>query len=146
MLSQDSTSYLNMNYPSGGKLSICTQEGGSNFIGCCESPNPCNGGCSDSQIQHTSLNASFVGQVPDQNCEAGARFYQCAHTSPPFWGCCKSNPCTQNHCPQGDLSSAELSSMPANYSVYLRSLTQSNSPSPAASSSTTTTEGPRPRP
>jgi hypothetical protein len=132
-------SYLNMNCPSGGTFSICTQEGSSNFIGCCEFPNPCESGCPDSQIQPTSFNASFFGSVPDQNCEAGALFYQCAETSPPFWGCCKSNPCTQNNCPHTDLSPATISSNPANYSVYLGSLTNSNSPSPAASGTTMST-------
>jgi hypothetical protein len=123
MLGPIAKAQLNMSCPSGGTFSVCTQGGSSNFIGCCGSPNPCSYGCPDGQLKPTSLNASYVGQVPDQICNIEAQFYQCADTSPPFWGCCKSNPCVQNGCPQGDLSPTVLSNVPSQYADYLGSST-----------------------
>jgi hypothetical protein len=124
-----------MSCPAGGMFSVCSQNGSSRFIGCCESLNPCDNGCSAGQMVPTSLNASFVGQVSDQDCPIEALFYQCKATTPPFWGCCKSNPCLSNGCPQTDLAPATLSSVPSQYADYLGNSTVGNNSSSAPSRS-----------
>lgn len=43
---------------------------------------------------------------PSALCPDGSEWYICAHTSPPFSGCCKSNACAQNQCPSKDLMAA----------------------------------------
>jgi hypothetical protein len=103
--------------PSGGTFWLCPNTT-SNFIGCCNSDGPCDSGCPASQLQAASVNASLVGQVPDQQCPSGAQFYQCSGTSPPFWGCCKSNPCQQNGCPAKDLAPAIINSQQALWQAY----------------------------
>jgi hypothetical protein len=128
-----------MSCPAGGMFSICSQSDSSRFIGCCESLNPCNNGCSAGQIVPTSLNASFVGRVPDQDCPIEALFYQCNATTPPFWGCCKSNPCFSNGCPQLDLAPAILSSVSSQYADYIGNSTAGNNSSSAPSSSPSST-------
>lgn len=129
--------YLNMSCPSGGTFSVCEKK--SHFIGCCESTNPCDPGCSAGQLQNTSFNASLIGSIPDQQCNRGASFYMCATTNPPFWGCCKSNPCqTDNGCPASDLAPALLSAEASQYAVYLLpNMTTSINDTSASSTSAT---------
>src|ERR1700761_4890538 len=112
----DNSSALNyLSCPSGGFLSVCYESGQSGFIGCCNN-DPCSSlGCSDGNLQSTSFNTQYYGKIPDQGCsEVGALFHTCNSTSPPFWGCCKTNPCGPSGCPTGDLDGAEIKQQPGN--------------------------------
>lgn len=125
---------FNPSCPSGGIWYAC--DSGSNFVGCCNS-SPCKDGCPDGNIEPASFDPAYIGQFPDQECPAGSRWYTCAATSPPFMGCCKSNPCTDG-CPVGDLTAGFLSSNPKiaaafNPSGGSSSLTSSSPTSSSAS-------------
>jgi hypothetical protein len=123
--------FINPSCPSGGQFYACNGTITS-FAGCCTS-DACNnaivnvGGanansdgktitaaelaavnqeaCPAANMKSMSFNASTYGQFPDQQCSDGtSKFYTCAETSPPFMGCCKSDPChTGSGCPAGDL-------------------------------------------
>jgi hypothetical protein len=123
--------------PAGGTFWLCPNTL-SNFIGCCKSNGPCDSGCSASELQPTAVTASLVGTLPDQQCPSGAQFYQCANTSPPFWGCCKSDPCQQNGCPTQDLSPAIISSQQSQWQIYAPPNTTmpTSTPSPVGSKNT----------
>ena len=92
--------------PSGGTWYACGS--GSNFVGCCNSF-PCDLGCPDGNLEPASFDPAFYGQFPDQDCPTGSTWHTCAATTPPFMGCCKSDPCTDG-CPQGDITAGFLSS------------------------------------
>ena len=130
--------------PSGGIFYACTS--GTNFVGCCTSTSACASGCSDGSLQPASFNPSYYGQFQDQECPAGSQWYTCAATTPPFMGCCKSNPCSGGGCPLGDVTAGFLSSNPkvaadfAGANGY--SAAPGRSPSTAASSPSSTSTSP----
>jgi len=94
--------------PSGGNWYACSS--GSLFVGCCRI-NPCVADCPAGDLEPASFDPAFYGQFPDAECVAG-QWYTCSGTTPPFMGCCKSNPC-QNGCPTGDLTPGFLGGNPA---------------------------------
>lgn len=89
--------------PLGGQWYIC--DVGSKFTGCCNN-DPCSSGCKQGNLKPASFNMASYGSFPDLECNTGS-FYTCRDTSPPFMGCCKSNPCKQG-CPTQDLAAAYL--------------------------------------
>lgn len=95
--------------PSGGIWYSCGF--GSKFVGCCRSE-ACENGCATGNLEPASFNPSSYGGFPDQECSTGS-WYTCNSTSPPFLGCCKSNPCELGSCPEGDLAAGFLSNNPA---------------------------------
>ncbi|KAL3476859.1 hypothetical protein BJX99DRAFT_227043 [Aspergillus californicus] len=115
--------------PSGGTWYVC--ETAPYFVGCCSS-DPCSSNtdnpCPD--VYAASYNASaFDGTIFDQirpnNCLAtsgnSSNWYTCNSTSPPFLGCCSSNPCSQTDgCPADDvIPAAWSSSRSGQYELFL---------------------------
>ena len=84
---------------------------GSRFLGCCNGESVsyvCNSGCYN-QIP-ASFEAHYYNDVTKNDCSSGSEWYVCKHTTPPFFGCCKTNACSNNtSCPSGDLTTAILS-------------------------------------
>lgn len=99
---------------------LCTRGGDyyacapTQFVGCCAA-NPCvaGGSCGSNSLKPMSFDRdSYSNAFKDQACSTGA-WYTCIGTTPPFVGCCKSNPCTTTSgCPDGDLDEGSLSSNP----------------------------------
>ncbi|USW50389.1 hypothetical protein Slin15195_G037080 [Septoria linicola] len=88
----------------------------------------------------TSFSTAEYGDFSDQQCDGGL-FYTCSATSPPFWGCCQSNPCTSGACPANDLSPAFLSGNPLLAAPFLAlngSVSASTTSSAGASSASST--------
>lgn len=110
-----------------GSWHSCADE--SQFVGCCTT-DPCELGCSAGNLIAASFNLDLYGTIPDLECARGAQFYTCNSTTPPFWGCCKSNPCNQNGCPDADLSAANLGINPQAPAFY----SPTGTASPSASS------------
>ncbi|KAL1304281.1 hypothetical protein AAFC00_000691 [Neodothiora populina] len=126
--------------PSGGTWFSCGS--GSYFVGCCTSSDACQNGCSKDALKPASFDTTEYGKFPDQECpEEGSLWYTCAATSPPFMGCCKSNPCSNGSCPSGDLAAGRLNETnDAAYSPTIAASTAADtgmsSVSPASASST----------
>ena len=118
---------FNPSCPSGGTWYACSS--GSNFVGCCNSE-PCSNGCPDGNLEPASFDPNYYGQFSDQQCSSGSRWYTCSKTSPPFLGCCKSNPCISG-CPVGDVTAGFLSSNPKLAAPFLPSGTSSTGSSAA---------------
>jgi hypothetical protein len=121
--------------PSGGYYYVCPS--GSKFFGCCQTHSEddvCQNGCSAGNLKPLSYNSSYAGRFSDQQCTAG-KYYTCAKTSPPFLGCCKSNPCQQSGCPVDDLAAAFLSNNPAEAADFLSS-TATSAPSVSVTTAT----------
>lgn len=101
--------------PNNAKFYACAKTSKSKFVGCC-SIDPCelSTGCTTTQLQPVSFNASSYGTdsfPPDPDCGASDIFpYTCVQAPNTFWGCCKSNPCqnTPPSCKSGDLVPASL--------------------------------------
>lgn len=91
---------------------------GSYFVGCCNI-DPCVLDCPPGNLNPASFNPAFYGQFPDQQCTEASRWYTCKDTNPPFMGCCNSNLCENNGCPQGDLTPGFLSGNPADACPFL---------------------------
>jgi hypothetical protein len=119
--------------PAGGDWYVCTT--GTQFLGCC-ADNPCQDGCSAGDLRPASYNTTYTGKFSDQQCDAGL-FYTCADTTPPFLGCCESNPCVIGNCPQSDLAGAFLSSNPAEAGDFTASLSTTSATSTARASTIT---------
>lgn len=116
-LSAREVPYFNPTCPQGGKWYACDSTTKSKFIGCCRS-NPCDLGCSDGNLVSTSFNGSAHGTYPDASCGESVQFWSCNGTAPPFWGCCRSNPCaTKTGCPASDLEPARMND-PNQFSQY----------------------------
>ena len=89
--------------PLGGQWYVC--DAGSRFVGCCNN-DPCSLGCKQGNLKPASFNPAFYSLFPDILCDS-ASFYTCQNASPPFLGCCKSDPCNRG-CPTVDLVAAYL--------------------------------------
>ncbi|KAK6330199.1 hypothetical protein TWF730_004695 [Orbilia blumenaviensis] len=124
---QDSMTPVRGACPNGGQWYACSAQT-SGFVGCCTS-NPCTStGCVAGNLRGASLGDIPFNTTPDQSCLAGGDFYTCVGP-PPFWGCCKSNPCASGvGCPQSDLLPASLIAN-ADNPFKTPSATQSSSPS-----------------
>lgn len=106
-------SYFGLSCPSGGTFYIC--DGADiEFIGCCTS-DPCadnKGTCPDGHLRVASFSADAYDNLPAQDCNdpRGTEiWYTCKFTSPPFMGCCESNPCAGGGCTRSKLVPAMLS-------------------------------------
>ncbi|KAJ6262740.1 hypothetical protein Dda_1297 [Drechslerella dactyloides] len=99
--------------PNGGKWYACS-EGSFGFVGCC-TVNPCTSvGCAAGNVRAASLGDIPYGSTPDQACQLGGQFFTCLGP-PPFWGCCKINPCASGvGCPQEQVAPAALAELPQN--------------------------------
>lgn len=95
--------------PAGGEFYACDY--GWRFVGCCTSE-PCDNGCDGSHLKPSSFLKEKYADIPGALCPGGSLWYKCAGTTPPFMGCCKSDPCKQNGCPAKDLTAATLASNP----------------------------------
>lgn len=126
--------------PNGGLFYVC-QGNSTQFLGCCNS-DPCSDGsgiCPDSNLRNTSYSASLYDSIPTQACVDEGDWYTCAYTSPPFMGCCVTNPCATGGCYGDNVTAARLSDNGNNAAAF--ETTQASTPtststsSPSASSS-----------
>lgn len=110
--------------PAGGFPYIC-EGNATEFIGCCAS-DPCANGqgeCPVADLRTTSFSRDAYASIPEQNCSdprGAAVWYTCKFNTPPFLGCCASNPCLDENesCPQSNLLPAKLSSDPTNRAFF----------------------------
>ncbi|KAH7199199.1 hypothetical protein BKA60DRAFT_625778 [Fusarium oxysporum] len=106
--------YFGLSCPSGGAFHIC-EGANTEFIGCCTS-DPCAGNkgtCPDGHLRVATFSADTYNDLPRQDCDdpRGTEiWYTCRGTSPPFMGCCGSNPCGGGGCNRSELVPAILSS------------------------------------
>lgn len=94
--------------PSGGTFYACDY--GARFLGCSTSDNQdeiCKSGPDDSELKPASFESLYYDYVPTGSCwnSNDTSWWVCADTSPPFLGCCESNPCSDS-CPAGRLIKA----------------------------------------
>jgi hypothetical protein len=126
---------LGLTCPSSGKYYIC-KDSEFQFVGCC-STDPCanKGRCPDDKHFPSSFSPQVYSEIPPQQCDPAkpkGLWYSCTGTSPPFLGCCASNPCQQGRCPTKDLVQGKLSNITANAAVFLDGDTPST-PTPTPS-------------
>lgn len=130
---------LGLSCPDGGSFYIC-KEAKSRFIGCC-TENPCTDGtgdCPQSALRYSSFNKDAYRDVPQESCAAPhneSTWYTCTGISPPFMGCCASNPCANEGCPAKDLLAARLSDEPTNAAPFLTSTSTADASSSSDNSS-----------
>ncbi|CAM1503290.1 Fc.00g080660.m01.CDS01 [Cosmosporella sp. VM-42] len=100
--------------PKGGNFYICDEKP-NRFIGCC-SIDPCktdDGRCPKTNLRAATFDAGSWDIIPEQACILdqlpNVNWYTCNGTSPPFIGCCGTNPCSAG-CSTKDLRGARLSS------------------------------------
>ena len=96
---------------------------GTRFLGCClstlSSNEVCGTGCPPSSLTQLSFEQEYSNQVTEGTCGSSeGKWYTCPDSTPPFLGCCKSNPCQTGGCPAGDLVSAALSGDQAQQAAY----------------------------
>ena len=80
---------------------------GERFLGCCANGSPavtCIYGCPQEDLLPASFEKEYYNYITRASCTRGD-WWSCADTSPPFLGCCLSNPCL-NGCPPSDLTAA----------------------------------------
>lgn len=90
--------------PSGGTWWSCGY--GTFFVGCC-ARDPCDITCAQGNLYAGAFDPASYGKFPDATCGTGSKFYTCT-AGKTFWGCCKTNACSQGGCPDGDLEPAIL--------------------------------------
>ncbi|KAH9868268.1 hypothetical protein J1614_007340 [Plenodomus biglobosus] len=88
--------------PVGGTWWACGY--GTKFVGCC-TKDPCTINCAQGNLYPGAFDPAAYGTFPDLTCGAGSQFYTCTALDT-FWGCCKTNPCSQGGCPNGHLEPA----------------------------------------
>ncbi|KAF2856586.1 hypothetical protein T440DRAFT_437420 [Plenodomus tracheiphilus IPT5] len=88
--------------PAGGTWWSCGY--GTKFLGCC-ARDPCDITCAQGNLYPGAFDPSAYGTFPDATCGTGSKFYTCS-AGETFWGCCKTNACSQGGCPDGDLEPA----------------------------------------
>jgi hypothetical protein len=115
--------YFGLSCPSGGAFYIC--DGAKiGFIGCCTS-DPCagdKGTCPDGHLRVASFSADTYDDLLAQDCDDARGteiWYTCKGTSPPFMGCCGSNPCGGGGCNRSELVPAMLSANENNKLSFL---------------------------
>ena len=96
--------------PNGGTWYACPNE--PYFLGCCSS-DPCTNSnitepCPD--VYAASFDPSIYDSIRPNTCinVTSSNWYTCSDTSPPFIGCCTSNPCSDG-CPAGNLRASAWS-------------------------------------
>ncbi|KAF2993928.1 hypothetical protein E8E14_001342 [Neopestalotiopsis sp. 37M] len=103
---------LGFNCPKGGDFYVC-DKATIPFLGCCD-VDPCADGsglCPQLNLKPSSFSSDHYNEIKPQLCvdaNATTDWFTC-QASPPFLGCCKSNPCAQGQCPTKDLEAARLS-------------------------------------
>lgn len=123
---------------------------GEKFLGCCENGSPastCTNGCPQEDLLPASFEKVYYDYVTRAACTRGD-WWSCADISPPFLGCCLSNPCLGG-CPPSDLTAAIFSLNQTDNPLYsaiphapaAASSTTSSSTSTAASSTPVRTTG-----
>lgn len=123
---------------------------GERFLGCCENGSPastCTNGCPQEDLLPASFEKVYYDYVTRAACTRGD-WWSCANISPPFLGCCLSNPCLGG-CPPSDLTAAIFSLNQTDNPLYsaiphapaAASSTTSSSTSTAASSTPVRTTG-----
>ncbi|EWZ35581.1 uncharacterized protein FOBCDRAFT_322939 [Fusarium oxysporum Fo47] len=134
----EARTHWGLSCPNGGSFYIC-EDDDTQFIGCCVN-DPCgrnNGTCPDGDLRATTFNSDKYSQLPQQDCDNSQgvdNWYSCAHTDPPFLGCCSQNACSSG-CPRSRLAPAKLSEVE---NSRLNFLHPSQSESSTASSVSTT--------
>lgn len=106
---------------------------GERFLGCCEngsSADICTHGCPPEDLLPASFETEYYDYITTAACTRGD-WWSCANTSPPFLGCCLSNPCSGG-CPRSNLTAAIFSQNQTENPLY-----SAISDTPAAASSTT---------
>ncbi|KAI0025012.1 hypothetical protein F4780DRAFT_489947 [Xylariomycetidae sp. FL0641] len=104
---------LGLSCPQGGGFYTC-ETAKIRFIGCC-TIDPCadgSGECPQDSLSVSSFSSDYYDDIPPQSCASPydkSTWFTCASNSPPFIGCCNSNPCTLGKCPPDDLLAATLS-------------------------------------
>lgn len=91
--------------PSGGTWYVCPDE--PYFLGCCSS-DPCTNSNTTSpcpDVYPAAFESSVYDSISPNTCinAPNNKWYTCNHTSPPFLGCCASNPCQNSGCPKDDV-------------------------------------------
>ena len=80
---------------------------GERFLGCCvngSSADTCTHGCPQEDLLPASFEKEYYDYTTRAACMSGD-WWSCESTTPPFLGCCLSNPC-QSGCPPSDLRAA----------------------------------------
>ncbi|KAL4874703.1 hypothetical protein BJY04DRAFT_175301 [Aspergillus karnatakaensis] len=102
----------NFTCPAGGTWYTCQDP--PYFVGCCSS-DPCTNvsprstsPCPDGGLYPASFNPAIFNSFLPNTCigEENANWFTCNFTTPPFLGCCLTNPCANGSCPQSDLVQA----------------------------------------
>ncbi|ROW01907.1 hypothetical protein VMCG_05531 [Cytospora schulzeri] len=128
---------LGLTCPDGGDFYVC-QDAETQFLGCC-TIDPCASGkgyCPQDSLRNSSYSKDSYISIPPENCASpynSTSWYTCSGVTPPFMGCCASNPCRNNGCPSDDLLAARVDDDPSNASVFLTAT--GTAPSSTASSS-----------
>ncbi|EUC29191.1 hypothetical protein COCCADRAFT_107188 [Bipolaris zeicola 26-R-13] len=120
--------------PSGGTWWACGY--GTYFVGCC-ARDPCDITCAQGNLYPGAFDPKAYGTFPDATCGTGSKFYTCS-AGQTFWGCCKTNPCAQSGCPDGDLEPAILNRndlLSAYHATGSATTTSTSGPSAAAKKS-----------
>ncbi|KAL8371573.1 hypothetical protein RB595_001391 [Gaeumannomyces hyphopodioides] len=126
--------------PDEGKFYVC-EKATVQFIGCCTS-DPCadgSGKCPQANLRKSNFSPSEYHSLPEQDCDGYPRdknWYTCAGSR--FMGCCATNPCSPNSCPNDKLLPAKLSDKTINRNLFLNP-TSSGVPTSTASNPATGT-------
>ena len=83
---------------------------GERFLGCCVNDSPaytCTHGCLQEDLLPASFEKENYDDITRAACTSGD-WWSCANTTPPFLGCCLSDPCLGG-CPPSDLRAAIFS-------------------------------------
>lgn len=92
---------------------------GERFLGCCENGSPantCTNGCPQKDLLPATFEKEYYDYITAAACTTGD-WWSCANTSPPFLGCCLSNPCLSG-CPPSDLTAAIFSQNQTDNPLY----------------------------
>ena len=110
---------------------------GERFLGCCANGSPadtCTTGCPQEDLLPASFEKEYYDYTTSAACTQGS-WWSCENTSPPFLGCCLSNPCLSG-CPATDLRAAIFSPNQTDNPLYSANLDASIAASSTTSSST----------
>ncbi|KAF5250586.1 hypothetical protein FANTH_4223 [Fusarium anthophilum] len=138
----EARTHWGLSCPYGGSFYIC-EDDDTQFIGCCVN-DPCgrnNGTCPDGDLRGITFDSDKYSELPRQDCDNSQgvdNWYSCAHTEPPFLGCCSQNACS-SECPRAKLVPAKLSEVENNRLNFLHpSQSQSSATSSVSETASTT--------
>lgn len=127
--------------PRGGKFySLSCKDAHIQFIGCC-TEDPCIDGtgiCRQSALRYSSYSKDTYLKIDAQSCVAPynkTSWYTCSSANPPFIGCCASDPCNSEGCPEEDLLAARVSDNATEAAPFLTSTSTSDASSSGGSGS-----------